>query len=98
MCRSREAYRIVGKEINEGSYKASRELKHSHEGSIGNLGNDLIVQQMDAAMAGFGMDRIRSGNGSAAGVTLTPRKFKTFGEFSKKVKPGQRPGFILFSM
>ena len=54
----REAYRIVGKEINEGSYKTSRELKHSHEGSIGNLGNDLIVEQMDTAMAGFGMDRI----------------------------------------
>ncbi|OIN60710.1 argininosuccinate lyase [Arsenicibacter rosenii] len=55
----REAYRIVGKEINEGSYKASRELKHSHEGSIGNPGNELIVQQMDAAMAGFGIDQIR---------------------------------------
>ena len=55
----REAYRIVGQEINDGADRPrpSRQLNHTHEGSIGNLGNDLIVNQMQQAQAGFGADR-----------------------------------------
>lgn len=56
----REAYRIVGREIEEGSYQAGRQLQHTHEGSIGNLGNDLIQQQMDAALAGFGQQQMQT--------------------------------------
>ncbi|GAA4419860.1 argininosuccinate lyase [Nibrella viscosa] len=56
----REAYRIVGKEINDGTYTASRQLNHTHEGSIGNLGNEQIVQQMESAMQGFGMERVNN--------------------------------------
>ncbi|GAA4462653.1 argininosuccinate lyase [Nibrella saemangeumensis] len=56
----REAYRIVGKEIGEGTYQAPRTLQHTHEGSIGNLGNEQIVQQMDAALQGFGMERVQT--------------------------------------
>ena len=57
----REAYRIVGKEIGEGSYNAQslRQLNHSHEGSIGNLGNELIVQHMESALAGFGINKVQ---------------------------------------
>lgn len=57
----REAYRIVGKEIADGSYNAQslRQLNHSHEGSIGNLGNELIQQQMQSTMDGFGMENVR---------------------------------------
>ncbi len=54
----REAYQTVGKEIAEHTYTAPRQLNHTHEGSIGNLMNDRIVQHMDAAMAGFGNDRV----------------------------------------
>ncbi|WP_266368240.1 argininosuccinate lyase [Tellurirhabdus rosea] len=54
----REAYRIVGKEINEGSYRAPRQLNHTHEGSIGNLGTGEIIAQMEAATAGFGRQRV----------------------------------------
>lgn len=50
----REAYRIIGKEIAEHTYSPSRDLHHTHEGSIGNLGNDLISQAMEKALAGFG--------------------------------------------
>jgi len=53
----REAYQTVGKEIAEHTYAPPRELHHTHEGSIGNLGNPLIVGQMQQAMAGFGADR-----------------------------------------
>ncbi|AQG80293.1 argininosuccinate lyase [Spirosoma montaniterrae] len=53
----REAYRIVGKEIAEHSYEPPRQLHHTHEGSIGNLQNDLIISQMQQAIAGFGAER-----------------------------------------
>ncbi|WP_080240927.1 argininosuccinate lyase [Spirosoma rigui] len=53
----REAYQTVGKEIAEHTYTPPRELHHVHEGSIGNLGNDLIVAHMDQAMTGFGADK-----------------------------------------
>jgi len=54
----RDAYRQVGKEINEGTYKASRDLKHTHEGSIGNLCNEQISDLMDAEIAQFGFERV----------------------------------------
>ncbi|GAB4032218.1 argininosuccinate lyase [Spirosoma jeollabukense] len=53
----REAYRIVGKEIAEHTYSPPRELHHTHEGSIGNLGNELIIQEMNRAMSGFGAEK-----------------------------------------
>jgi argininosuccinate lyase len=33
----RDAYKIVGKEINEGKFVVNSEISHTHEGSIGNL-------------------------------------------------------------
>jgi argininosuccinate lyase len=56
----REAYRTVGKEIAEHTYSPPRELHHSHEGSIGNLGNDLIENAMSQAMAGFGAQKTQT--------------------------------------
>ncbi len=53
----REAYRTVGKEIAEHTYNPPRQLNHTHEGSIGNLGNELITAQMEQAIAGFGAER-----------------------------------------
>jgi argininosuccinate lyase len=53
----REAYRLVGKEIGDHTYQRPEQLNHSHEGSIGNLGTDLIVAQMKQALDGFGADR-----------------------------------------
>jgi argininosuccinate lyase len=52
----REAYQTVGKEIAERTYVPPRELHHTHEGSIGNLGNNLIVRHMEQAMSGFGAE------------------------------------------
>ena len=44
----RDAYVQVGNMINEGSFEfdASKSLKHTHEGSLGNLCNDEIVMEM----------------------------------------------------
>ncbi|MDQ6477663.1 argininosuccinate lyase [Dyadobacter sp. LHD-138] len=54
----RDAYRQVGAEIGDGSYVAPRELKHSHEGSIGNLQNDLIKTRMDQELARFALEKV----------------------------------------
>jgi argininosuccinate lyase len=42
----RDAYKKVGKAIEEGSFKPSAKVNHTHEGSIGNLCNDANVKQM----------------------------------------------------
>ncbi|QHV99651.1 argininosuccinate lyase [Spirosoma endbachense] len=56
----REAYQTVGKEIAEHTYNPPRTLHHTHEGSIGNLGTELIVDHMAKAVAGFGADRAQN--------------------------------------
>lgn len=56
----RDAYRQVGKEIGEGSYTASRDLKHTHLGSIGNPANEQITALMEAQLQGFGFERVRT--------------------------------------
>jgi argininosuccinate lyase len=45
----REAYQKVGKEIKDGSFNPSREIAHSHEGSIGNLCNVEIQKKFKTA-------------------------------------------------
>ena len=46
----REAYREVGIAVQEGRYTPTREVHHTHEGSIGNLCNDKIVEKMEAVV------------------------------------------------
>lgn len=42
----RDAYRKVSEMIEDGSYESVGEIRHSHEGSIGNLCNDKIEEKM----------------------------------------------------
>jgi argininosuccinate lyase len=51
----REAYKTVGEQIekNEFSYDFTKGLKHTHEGSLGNLHNDSIIAEMDKALKKF---------------------------------------------
>ena len=46
----REAYREVGMAVQEHRYTPTREVHHTHEGSIGNLCNDKIVAKMEAVV------------------------------------------------
>ena len=43
----RDAYRELGETIENGTYIPNRNLKHTHVGSVGNLGLDLIKAKMD---------------------------------------------------
>lgn len=49
----REAYRQIGMQVQNGTYRPTREVHHTHEGSIGNLCNVEIAEKMKRAMAQF---------------------------------------------
>ena len=53
----RDAYRKVGMEIENGTYRADRNISHTHEGSMGNLCNDRIAELMKSVYDGFGFSR-----------------------------------------
>ncbi len=48
----REAYKQVGNQVDKGNFQfdSSKGLSHTHEGSIGNLGNDQIVNEMNRVL------------------------------------------------
>lgn len=51
----RDAYRQVGNQIEKGEFNFDykKQLHHTHEGSIGNLCNDLIVEEMQKVLGKF---------------------------------------------
>ncbi len=54
----RDAYKKVGNQINAGTYEPSREVNHTHKGSIGNLCLDEIADRMVAVIEGFEFEQI----------------------------------------
>lgn len=46
----RDAYKKIGMEVQNGTYKPHRGVHHTHLGSIGNLANDLIQSKMQQIM------------------------------------------------
>ena len=51
----REAYKTIGDQIEKGEfrYDFSKGLNHTHEGSIGNLKNDAIIEEMNKVLQKF---------------------------------------------
>lgn len=47
----REAYRTIGLKVQNGEYRPTREVHHTHIGSIGNLCNAEIVEKMERTLA-----------------------------------------------
>ncbi|MCI0921174.1 argininosuccinate lyase [Sphingobacterium rhinopitheci] len=54
----REAYKNIGLAIEEGTFKPSKEVNHTHEGSIGNLCNDEIKRMFAEVKADFGFEKV----------------------------------------
>ena len=50
----REAYKQIGMQVQRGEYTPTREVNHTHEGSIGSLCNDKIAEKMDKVLQKFG--------------------------------------------
>jgi argininosuccinate lyase len=49
----RDAYKVVGKNINAGNFAPEKKVEHTHEGSIGNLCNDKVKAKMDKTIQKF---------------------------------------------
>lgn len=56
----REAYKQVGEGVNDGTFKANRELKHTLQGSIANLDNTVLEKRLGAILEEFNFDKIDS--------------------------------------
>ncbi|MFA4867532.1 MAG: argininosuccinate lyase [Pedobacter sp.] len=53
----REAYKIVGESIDNGTFKPGKSVNHTHEGSIGNLCNDEIEGMMAEVLSQFKFEK-----------------------------------------
>lgn len=53
----RDAYKQVGKLIEEGKFKADTKVKHTHEGSIGQLCHAEITLNFKKAISEFAFTR-----------------------------------------
>ena len=56
----REAYKIVGEQIDSGKFQPEREVKHTHEGSIGNLCLDKIAEFKNEKIESFHLDTVKN--------------------------------------
>jgi argininosuccinate lyase len=56
----RDAYKKVGLDIEAGKFTPDKNIRHTHEGSIGNLCNDKIEALMQQVVDGFNFERMES--------------------------------------
>jgi len=54
----RDAYKEVGALVESGQFKYDGDLKHQHEGSMGNLCHEEIITKLEKTIAGFNFDKI----------------------------------------
>ena len=54
----RDAYKKVGLDIEAGNFVPDKNIRHTHEGSIGNLMNDKIKALFDSILSGFHFERM----------------------------------------
>lgn len=54
----RDAYKKVGLDIEAGNFTPNKNIKHTHEGSIGNLCNKEIEELMNSIVKDFHFDKI----------------------------------------
>lgn len=56
----REAYKKVGHDIENGTFKPDTDIQHTHEGSIGNLCTEEIKAQMEAVIKQFPFEKVHA--------------------------------------
>jgi argininosuccinate lyase len=56
----RDAYKQVGASIERGEFQPDKNLRHTHEGSIGSLCNDQISRQMNEVLARFPFESVHA--------------------------------------
>jgi len=64
----RDAYKQVGMAIEEGRFTYTTEIKHVHEGSIGNLCNDKVGEMMQHTLNQFGFEKVHTAINDLTGL------------------------------
>ena len=54
----RDAYKKIGGDVENNSFKTDMKLKHTHEGSIGNLQNEAIKNMMNKVISRFNFKEV----------------------------------------
>jgi argininosuccinate lyase len=54
----RDAYKIVGDSIENGTFSPDKKVKHTHEGSIGNLSNPKIKAKKARILRGYNFEKM----------------------------------------
>ena len=54
----RDAYKQVGLDIEQGNFNPDKTVNHTHEGSIGNLGNEQITAAMQKMVSQFNFEKV----------------------------------------
>lgn len=54
----RDAYKKVGMDVEAGTFTANQTVRHTHEGSMGNLCNEKIEQLMQQTIEGFQFEKV----------------------------------------
>lgn len=54
----RDAYKKVGASIAQGHFDPDTKVKHTHEGSLGNLCTDEIKRKMEKVLDGFSFEKV----------------------------------------
>jgi argininosuccinate lyase len=56
----RDAYKQVGLAIEKGEFNPDKHVNHTHEGSIGNLGNEEITEAMNRVLKSFDFEKVEN--------------------------------------
>ncbi len=54
----RDAYKKIGMDIENNTFQYGLQLSHSHEGSIGNLQNNAIIEMMNSVISRFDFKKV----------------------------------------
>ena len=54
----RDAYKQIGSDIEKGNFKYETNISHTHEGSIGNLGNKEVQKMMNTTLQKFNFEKV----------------------------------------
>jgi argininosuccinate lyase len=55
----RDAYKQVGLAIEKGEFNPDKKVNHTHEGSIGNLGNEYIEEAFNKLLSNFDFAKVK---------------------------------------
>jgi len=56
----RDAYKKIAADVENNSFTYDAKVNHTHEGSIGNLQNDSILDMMNKVLARFNFNKVNA--------------------------------------